>query len=96
MAQLNVVATVVAKPGHAQELEGLLVGLVAPSRKDAGCISYQLHRDLDAPGVFVFYETWASRELLEEHKEKPHFQELKEKSHGVVESMDVKLMEKIG
>ena len=95
MAQVNVVATVVARPGREKELAGLLLGLVTASRRDAGCLSYHLHRALDNACEFVFQETWESPELLEDHKNAPHFQEFLGKSRELVESLDVKLLEKI-
>lgn len=96
MPHVNVVATIVAKKGKESAVETVLRGLLAPSRKDPGCISYDLHRNLDTPGVFVFYETWESRELLDKHLETPHLLAWRAKAPELTESLDVKVLEKLG
>ncbi|MFD0854933.1 putative quinol monooxygenase [Actinomadura adrarensis] len=55
------------KPGHADELRELLLGLVEPSRKHAGSVQYQLHEQDD--GRFFLYEVWRSQEDLDRHNE---------------------------
>lgn len=61
-----------ARPGKETELQRQLVALVAPTRKEEGCIQYDLHQDNGQPGRFVFFENWTSRELLDKHLASPH------------------------
>lgn len=95
MSIVNVVAAIAAKPGQEQRVEDILKGLVRPSRQDKGCILYDLHKDLDNPGVFVFYEAWESREMLEAHLNAPHLLAWREKAPELAASMDVKVLEKL-
>jgi quinol monooxygenase YgiN len=95
MANLTVVATIVAKPGCEKDVEALLTGLVEPSRNDKGCLLYDLHRAVDQPGVFLFYETWESKELLDAHLETPHLLDVLAKLGALAEPSDIKLMTKI-
>ena len=95
MSNVNVVATIVAKKGHEQDVETQLLGLVAPSRQDPGCLSYNLHQSLDDPAVFVFYETWESAALLEEHGKSKHLLAWRDKAPHLTASFDVKLLKKI-
>lgn len=95
MPIVNVVAVIAAKPGQEQRVEELLRGLVQPSRQDKGCILYDLHRDLANPGVFVFYEAWESREMLEAHLNAPHLLAWREKATELAAGMDVKVLEKL-
>jgi quinol monooxygenase YgiN len=62
-----------AKPGQELLLQAELSALVKPTRKEPGCIAYDLHRSADIPGDFLFFEIWASREAHAEHKRTPHF-----------------------
>jgi quinol monooxygenase YgiN len=71
---LTVVANMVAKPGKEKLVREELLSLVEPSRKDEGCISYDLHQAADKPELFYFHETWTSKELLDRHLEKPALQ----------------------
>lgn len=75
MNPLTVVAEIVAKPGREQELRRRLLALVEPTRKEEGCLQYDLHADNASPGRFLFYENWTSEELLERHLASPHLED---------------------
>ena len=62
-----------AKPGQDPLLQAELTALIRPTRKEQGCILYDLHRSIDIPGDFLFYEIWASRDAHAAHKRTPHF-----------------------
>jgi quinol monooxygenase YgiN len=62
-----------ARPGQELLLEAELGALVNPSRREDGCFRYDLYRSADAPGAFLFYEIWASREHHRRHTQTPHF-----------------------
>ncbi|HKW62524.1 MAG TPA: antibiotic biosynthesis monooxygenase family protein [Candidatus Acidoferrum sp.] len=66
---------VILRPREGQEilLEAELRALIGPTRKEEGCISYELHRAADGPGGFLLHEVWASREAHTEHMHTPHF-----------------------
>lgn len=96
MKRITVVATITARPGSEKIVEQALLGLIAPTRKDEGFIQYDLHRDLDKPNVFVFFENWASREMLVKHLQSRHLQVYQKKVEGMIESWDLKIMEQIG
>ena len=60
-----------AKPGKESQVRQELLSLVAPSRKDAGCLNYDLHQALDNPALFLFHENWTSKAHLDRHLQKP-------------------------
>ena len=68
----TLIAYVKAKPGKEAELKKVLMGLVGPTRKEAGCIDYHLHVSDDDPRMFLFYENWKSRKDLDEHLKTPY------------------------
>ncbi|HEY2645515.1 MAG TPA: putative quinol monooxygenase [Candidatus Acidoferrales bacterium] len=69
---LTVVARLQAKAGQHGRLREELQRLVAPTRAEAGCVSYDLHGSKTEPGFFMFYEIWRSAEDLEAHFKTPH------------------------
>lgn len=71
---LTVVATMRAKPGKEDELAAALESIVAPTRAEDGCHTYALHRGVQDPAVFVFYENWTSPAHLDAHLASPHIQ----------------------
>ena len=62
----------VAKSGKEEELRKELLALVEPTRKEEGCVQYDLHVSTDTPGRFVFYENWTSAATLERHSKSAH------------------------
>lgn len=75
MSKLTVIAKVIAKKGSEDIVRSELLKLIEPTRKESGCIEYNLHRDNEDPSVFIFYETWESLACLESHMNTEHFKE---------------------
>jgi quinol monooxygenase YgiN len=65
-----------AKPGKEAELKAFIAAAVTPSRNDAGNIDYEAHEVDGAPGAFVIFERWETREYLDAHLGAPRMQEL--------------------
>jgi quinol monooxygenase YgiN len=71
---VRVVARLTARPEKAADLALVLQGLVAPTRKEKGCVMYELLRNLSDPCDFVFVEEWTDNAALEAHFATPHLQ----------------------
>jgi quinol monooxygenase YgiN len=54
-------------------LEAELRALIGPSRKEEGCITFDLHRSIEPSVGFLLHEVWASRDAHAEHMHTPHF-----------------------
>jgi quinol monooxygenase YgiN len=61
------------KPGQETLLEAEIRALVGPTRREDGCITYDLHRAIETPGAFLLHEVWATREDHRLHTQTPHF-----------------------
>jgi quinol monooxygenase YgiN len=57
----------------------VLQACVAPTRAEPGNRGYTLHEDLQTSGHYFFYETWVSRDALNQHFQTSHFKTLDEK-----------------
>lgn len=73
---LVVVARLKAKPGKESELEAELKALIPQTHREPGCLLYRLHRAVEDPARFVFYEHWASEEAFNAHMQTPYLQAL--------------------
>jgi len=62
-----------AREGQELLLEAELRALVAPSRREEGCLTYDLHRSADGTGSYLLHEVWASREHHRLHTQTRHF-----------------------
>ncbi len=65
--------TWMAKVGHEAEVAALFEKLSAESRKEPGCLMYQVHRHKTDPRRFFIYEQYKDDAGLEAHRTAPHF-----------------------
>ena len=82
---LTLIARVRAKAGQEARLRRELMGLVAPTLAEPGCLRYDLHESNDQAGVFLFYEAWTSETGLDAHFQTPHMQAYLQKVPELVE-----------
>ena len=95
MSKLIVVAKVVAKEDAVQQLKSELQKLIAPTRKEEGCLDYVLHQDIEDPSIFIFYETWESEAALEKHTQSDHYQAFGKVAAGLVAEKAVHKMTRV-
>jgi len=94
---VTVIARIKAQPGKESQVRHELLSLVAPSRRDAGCLNYDLHQASDNPALFLFHENWASKAHLDAHLQKPDLQAvLSRVGQLVAEPPQITLWRKIG
>ncbi len=72
MPHIDTVAVITAKPGSEDAVGAALRDLVAPTREEAGCVSYDLFESAAAPGTFVTIERWNGQADLDAHMQTPH------------------------
>jgi quinol monooxygenase YgiN len=77
-----------AREGQETLLEAELRALVSPSRREEGCLTYNLHRAIDAPGALLLHEVWSSREAHTEHTHTPHFLRWNARKDALLASRD--------
>ncbi len=64
---VTVIVYINVKPGLEEQAKEALLSAVAPTRREAGCVTYNLHQSATDPTEFVFYENWASEEAFNAH-----------------------------
>ena len=70
-----VTLAVILRPrdGQGMMLEAELRALIGPTRKEEGCLRYDLHRSVEGPGAFLLHEIWETREHHTAHTKTDHF-----------------------
>jgi quinol monooxygenase YgiN len=63
--EVVVVVHFTAKPGKEKELLDSMRNLLEPTRKEAGCIRYELNQEIENPRAFTFAEKFAGRQAKE-------------------------------
>jgi quinol monooxygenase YgiN len=56
-------------------MKGIALTLADRSRKETGCMSYDVLQDKAAPERFVLVEEWSSTAALDAHNQAAHFHE---------------------
>ena len=67
-----ITATMTAKPGEEEALRDCCLSVLAPTRREPGCISYECGQSLDNPRQFQFFELWDDMDALKAHTMTEH------------------------
>lgn len=66
-SKISVIATTRAKSGFEDKVRDGFASLLGPSRKEPGCLRYDVLEDAHYTGRFFTYEEWESEEALHTH-----------------------------
>ncbi|MBX7172936.1 MAG: antibiotic biosynthesis monooxygenase [Pyrinomonadaceae bacterium] len=58
-----------------EELKSAALAIVADSRAEDGCISYNVHQSIEDETIFIWRESWKSKDDLNKHFEKDYVKE---------------------
>lgn len=72
-SELTLVVMLRAKESQELLLEAELRALIHPTRKEDGCLRYDLYKSAESANAFLLLEVWASREHHRLHTQTPHF-----------------------
>jgi quinol monooxygenase YgiN len=81
---LRVIARARAKAEHVAQVRDILTALVEPTRREAGCLSYELLQNSDDPTDFVYVEKWASAAAERTHFSTPHVSDALKRLAGLL------------
>jgi quinol monooxygenase YgiN len=72
------------KEGEGKQLEEVFAKAVKATRKEKGCITYDLNRDTEDMTRYVVYERWKSVDALKAHLETEHIKSLLAALHDLL------------
>lgn len=75
---IHLIATLKIKPETLDEVMRHATPCIGETRKEPGCISYDLHQSLTDPATLVFVERWKDKASLDAHFQTPHLQAWRE------------------
>ena len=91
------VVTWMAKIGRETDVVSIFSALTEESRKEVGCVTYQVHRHKTEPRRFFIYEQYKDDGALEAHRAAPHFLKYARKaSPKVADRVEGHLYEPLG
>ena len=83
---LTIIARIEAKKNKIDLVKSELLKLIEPTRKEQGCLQYDLYQDNHNSKIFMFYESWESRELWQAHMNNEHLKAYLAATEGAVET----------
>ncbi len=83
--KITVIAYIEAKPEHVDAVHAELIKLIDPTRKEAGCLQYDLHQDQANKNLFIFVENWETHALLQQHLASEHIAAYITATEGLVD-----------
>lgn len=89
---IYVVARLTIKPGSLEAVSAAAQNCIETTRKEAGCISYDLHASVSEPETLVFVERWETREHLTAHSRQPHLKVWREASEPFTVSRTIEII----
>lgn len=87
-----VIATLSIKAGAREHLLGPARACIADTRKEDGCIAYDLLGSVTDDDTMVFVERWESREHLTAHSKQPHLATWREASAPYLISRTIEII----
>lgn len=69
---ITIVAHMTCRPGTENQFMEASLWFVAATRAEPGCIDFHLHRRLDDPCRFVWYENFADQAAVDAHVASAH------------------------
>ncbi len=81
---LTLVVAVEVQAGKKDFVKSQMENLVAETRKEAGCINYDVHEDNENENILVFHENWETTAHWEAHDKSAHLAAYRESTKGIV------------
>lgn len=89
--ELSVVVHFTARPGKEAQLHKWLTSLPGPTRKEPGCIRYELNQEIENKAAYTFVEKFVDRGAFEAHVKMPYAQRFSEQLDDLVQSKQIRL-----
>lgn len=72
---IYLIAVIKVKPQYRTVVNSALLDMVAKTLEETACLQYDLHREINDPNTFVFYEIWQNQKGLDLHNNQAYIKE---------------------
>ncbi len=94
MTEIKVIAGLLVKAEHYEEIKNAFHAVVDESRKEEGNISYDLHQDTKEPLKYIIIGSWKSEDAIDIHNTSIHFRNFLKIIEGKLDQLDVDVVKK--
>jgi len=93
--KLTIAAQITVKEESVDLVKSELLKLIDITRRQEGCINYDLHQDNSKSNCFLLYEKWESPEFLQKHLGNLYLAEYLKATEGAVKEVVIHEMTQI-
>ena len=86
--QLPMIVKFYVKEGQLEHALKELQKIIVETRKEKGCLRYDLHQDVDNPNILMFYEVWETVEDWKAHDKQQHIELFREATKDTFENIE--------
>lgn len=90
---IYLIATLHIKPGSLPTIMEAVAPCIEATRKETGCISYDLVQSLTDENTLMFVERWTDKEALNAHFHEPHLIAWREAGEPLFVSRKIEIIE---
>jgi quinol monooxygenase YgiN len=65
------------------------------TRRERGCLQYELHQEIHDPAILIFFEKWKTLADFKDHLRTPYFVECLQKVSSLVVRNETRIIRKI-
>ena len=73
---IRIIARLLARPESIDAVRRACLAMLEPTRRETGCIRYELLTNIANPAEFTFVEEWADQAAIDAHMATPHLKAL--------------------
>jgi len=73
---VQTISKIYVKQDSVNEFIELFKEMIEPTKKEAGCIQYDMYQDEEDATILIVLEQWESRESFNQHLESEHFKRI--------------------
>ncbi|MDD9908414.1 MAG: putative quinol monooxygenase [Ahrensia sp.] len=89
---IYIIATLSIKPGTFDQVMALATPCIEATRKEDGCLSYDLHRSVNDENTLVFVERWRDMDAIKAHFVEPHLVAWRDGAEGLIADKKIEII----
>jgi len=93
--EVKVIVTMKIKEDKQEQFLAAFRRMADETRKEKGCIYYDLHQDTKDSLTYVLLESWVTQEDLDAHGKTEHMKVYREENAGTSESSSINFVKKV-
>ncbi|MDC5153087.1 putative quinol monooxygenase [Acinetobacter baumannii] len=93
--EVRVLAKLAIEPEQIEKVVNAFKLLMNETRKETGCLQYDLHQEVHDPATLIIFERWKTEAALEGHLKTIHFSSCFNKVGDLIKYNETRILKKI-